>query len=425
MLNKTMNKQILNVQEAADFLRISTKTLRRWDKQGRLKPHRHPINRYRIYNVKELRKLLVREDSQELPAASVTGRNGIDEKKIEDVCFEIKKTSGVLLRGENLSILEQLAKVRAVSGKIKLVYIDPPYATKQSFFVSADRSATISRPRSGILAYKDNLAGQEYLEYLEKRLFAIKRLMAPDASIYLHIDYKIGHYVKCMMDKVFGQENFLNDITRIKCNPKNFSRAAYGNIKDMVLFYSMDKRRVWNDPRQKIELDEISARFNKVDLDGRRYTTTPLHAPGETANGPTGKKWRNMSPPSGRHWRYAPDELERLDKKDMIEWSSTGNPRKKIFEEDVLRAGIKMQDVWVFKDPQTQAYPTAKNLEMLKMIVEASSNPGDLVLDAFCGSGTTLLAANELGRRWIGIDSSPSAMEVCKSRLPEARALCM
>ncbi len=231
----------------------------------------------------------------------------------------------------------------------------------------------------------------------------------------------MGHYVKALMDKIFGQRNFINDISRIKCNPKNFARKGYGNIKDMVLFYSKSQRHVWNNPRQKIRIKEDDVRFRSVDSDGRRYTTTPLHAPGETANGETGKRWRGMSPPAGRHWRYPPRVLEELDKKGLIEWSGTGNPRKKIYADDVTLAGVKVQDIWIFKDPQSPVYPTEKNLEMLKMIVNASSNSGDIVLDAFCGSGTMLVAAEELGRKWIGIDSSKEAVSICKKRLHGCR----
>ncbi|MDZ4159089.1 MAG: site-specific DNA-methyltransferase, partial [Anaerolineaceae bacterium] len=97
--------------------------------------------------------------------------------------------------------------------------------------------------------------------------------------------------------------------------------------------------------------------------------------------------------------------------------SPTGNPRKIIFADDVVRAGIKVQDIWRYKDPQNPRYPTEKNIDMLKMIVSASSNPGDIVLDAFCGSGTTLVAAQELQRKWIGIDSSSEAIAICKQRL--------
>lgn len=323
----------------------------------------------------------------------------------------------MLIYGDNYDALTYLLEEKDVNGKVKLVYIDPPYGTNQDFTFTGERFSTISRMNGGKLAYSDTLTGEEYLKFLSGRLKLIRELMADDGTIYLHIDNKMGHYVRVLMDEIFSQKNFINDITRIKCNPKNFARKGYGNVKDMILFYSKTKEYIWNDPRQKLDENGKKARFRSVDENGRRYTTTPLHAPGETANGPTGKMWRGMLPPTGRHWRYPPQVLDQLDKDGLIEWSSTGNPRKKVYADDVKRAGLKTQDIWTFKDPQNPKYPTEKNMEMLKLIVSASSNPGDIVLDAFCGSGTTLAAAQELGRSSIGIDSSETAISICKERL--------
>jgi adenine-specific DNA-methyltransferase len=128
---------------------------------------------------------------------------------------------GRLLYGDNLPILKHLVENRSAVGKVKVVYIDPPFAT-----------------RDGMVAYHDLLKGGEFLEFLRKRLIFLREMLADDGSIYVHIDSTIGHYVKVVMDEVFGSECFRNDITRIKCNPKNFARNAYGNIKDTILFYS-------------------------------------------------------------------------------------------------------------------------------------------------------------------------------------------
>jgi len=324
------------------------------------------------------------------------------------------------VHGDNFDILRELTTISEIAGKVRLVYIDPPFGTKQSFSITDSRAATISRSNGGRVAYNDNISGDEYLKFLGERLGLIKDLMADDASIYLHIDIKMGHYVKCLMDTIFGPKNFINDITRIKCNPKNFQRNGYGNQKDMILFYSKTNKYIWNDPRQEID-SEADSRFTSVDENGRRYTTTPLHAPGETQNGVTGKEWKGLKPPPGRHWRYTPDVLDDLDSRGLIEWSSTGNPRKKLYADDIERNGIKRQDVWVYKDPQNTRYPTEKNLDMLKMIVQASSNENDIVLDAFCGSGTTLAAAEELGRSYIGIDLSEDAIRLAKKRLNDYR----
>lgn len=325
----------------------------------------------------------------------------------------------LLLKGDNYDSLLYLLN-NGFAGTVRLVYIDPPYGTKQDFTFTGDRFATISRVNGGRVAYSDKLTGEDYLKFLSCRLQLIRELLADDGSIYLHIDDKMGHYVKVLMDKIFGQQNFINDITRVKCNPKNFGRKGFGNMKDMILFYSKGKNYIWNDPRQEIEIKEKDKRFNKVDQNGRRYTTTPLHAPGETTNGDTGKKWRGMMPPEGRHWRYSRRVLDELDKNGLIEWSKTGNPRKIIYADDVKKSGIKMQDIWTdFKDPQHARYPTEKNLDLLKLIINTSSNKGDIVMDCFAGSGTTLVAAAALERKWIGVDQSTQSISIVKKRLSD------
>jgi adenine-specific DNA-methyltransferase len=181
------------------------------------------------------------------------------------------------------------------------------------------------------------------------------------------------------------------------------------------LFYSKTGNHIWNEPKSQLSEEDIKRLFKKVDKDGRRYTTIPLHAPGETKNGPTGQTWRGKMPPKGRHWRSEPAVLEELDKKGLIEWSKNGVPRKKIYADE--KDGKKIQDIIEFKDPQTPIYPTEKNLDLLKLLIDSSSNNDSIVLDCFCGSGTTLKAAQELGRKWIGIDKSEEAINVALKRL--------
>lgn len=325
----------------------------------------------------------------------------------------------LIIKGDNLLVMERLLKNKKIAGKVKLIYTDPPFASDNVFTISDGRASTISRARDGKTAYTDTLDRKEFIEFLRKRVTLMRELLAPDGSIYLHTDYKIGHYVKIMMDEVFGEENFRNDITRIKCNPKNFSRKAYGNEKDMILFYSKGKDIVWNEPRTELTEEDMK-RFDKIDPDGRRYTTVPIHAPGESSKGETSKPFKGMLPPKGRHWRVSVKTLEEWDREGLLEWSSTGNPRKKIYADE--SKGKKMQDVWVFKDPQKPVYPTEKNIKMLEMIIRASSNEGDIVLDPFCGSGTTLEAAEKCGRRWIGIDQSEEANRIERERMSRCRA---
>lgn len=304
-----------------------------------------------------------------------------------------------------------------LKGKIYFIYIDPPFSTNNVFKIGNDRANTISSSHGDETAYIDNLQGSDFIKFLRERLVLLRELMSDKGNIFLHIDYKIGHYVKVMMDEVFGITNFRNDLTRIKCNPKNFDRKAFGNIKDLVLFYSKSDSYIWNEQKRTLTEEDITRLYKKVDTDGRHYTTVPLHAPGETRNGPTGKPWRGVMPPKGRHWRCDPNKLEELDKTGLIEWSSNGVPRRKIYADDAKENGVRYQDILEFKDSQTPSYPTEKNIEFLKLLISSTSNPESIVLDCFCGSGTTLVAAQELGRNWIGIDQSRHAIDVAIKRL--------
>jgi len=349
-----------------------------------------------------------------------------NKKSEEDILKNISKATlkkvdrnnvckNKLIQGNNLEILKTLLDDYKLKGKVDLVYIDPPFATNGDFKIDGDRANTISQSNEGSIAYSDKLVGADFLDFLRERLILIRELLSDDGSIYLHIDYKIGHYVKIIMDEIFGMNNFRNDIARIKCNPKNFNRKAYGNIKDLILFYSKSENQKWNDPKVAYTKEDVEKLFKKLDKNGRRYTTIPLHAPGETSNGKTSQEWKGKKPPKGRHWRSAPEVLEEWDKQGLIEWSKSGVPRKKIYIDE--RVGKKMQDIWEFKDPQCPTYPTEKNLDLLKLIIKSSSDKNDLVLDCFCGSGTTLIAAQELGRNWIGVDSSEHAIRATKTRL--------
>lgn len=323
--------------------------------------------------------------------------------------------------GENLLILGDCrgvlkALLPKFKGKIDLVYIDPPFSTRNVFRISScGRANPISQRKEGEVAYSDTLTGVDYLEFIRETLYLIYDLLSEQGSIYFHIDYKIGHYVKIVLDEIFGFENFRNDITRVKCNPKNFRRKGYGNIKDLILFYTKSKDFIWNEPYIPYTEEDIKRLFPKVDENGRRYTTIPLHAPGETKNGKTAQPFKGILPPPGRHWRTSVEILEEWDKQGLIEWSKNGVPRKKIYPED--RKGKRAQDIWEFKDPQYPSYPTEKNLDLLKFIIKTSSNENSYVLDCFCGSGTTLVASSLLNRKWIGIDASEKAIEVARERL--------
>jgi adenine-specific DNA-methyltransferase len=257
-------------------------------------------------------------------------------------------SKNLLIKGENFTVLQELRKNYA--NKIDLIYIDPPFSTNTTFTIGEKRVSTISMSNDDNIAYIDNLKGFEFIEFIRERLIIARELLSDVGSIYLHIDYKIGHYIKVIMDEIFGMENFRNDITRIKCNPKNFQRKAYGNIKDLILFYSKTKNSIWNEPKLPFNEKDKEKLFKKIDKNGRAYTTIPLHAPGETKNGATSGLFKGMKPPKGRHWRCDPQELEELDRAGLIEWSSNGNTRKIIYADE--KDGKKIQDIWEFKDYQ-------------------------------------------------------------------------
>lgn len=319
----------------------------------------------------------------------------------------------LLIEADNITGLRYLLDERRLAGKVDLVYIDPPFATGCDFTVKDGRASTISNCRDGQVAYTDKLRGSEFVDFIRQRVILLRELLSDRGSIYLHTDYKIGHYLKVMMDGVFGIDNFQGDITRIKCNPKNFARIGYGNIKDMILFYSKTAKPIWNEPRSSYTESDLSRLFPKTDADGRRYTTVPIHAPGESA---APKTFKGMLPPAGRHWRVDVETLEKWDTQGMIEWSATGNPRKIVYADE--REGKRMQDVWTdFKDPPYPVYPTEKCHRLTDTIVRTSSGEDSIVLDCFAGSGTTLKSANDLGRRWIGIDQSPIAIETIRKKI--------
>jgi adenine-specific DNA-methyltransferase len=313
-----------------------------------------------------------------------------------------KSNEGSLYFGENSRVLRRLLKDDRVAGKVQLIYIDPPYATQ-----------TVFHSRKLEHAYADTLSGAHYLEFLHERLVLLRELLADNGSIYVHLDAKMVFPAKLLMDEIFGESNFRNLITRKKCNPKNYTRNTYGNISDYLLFYTKSDSYVWNKPLE-VWTKERAKEYQYVEAEtGRRFMKVPVHAPG-TRKGETGELWRGKQPPPGKHWQFPPRVLDEMDARGEIYWSSTGNPRRKVYLDE--NPGVGVQDIWLeFRDAHNQnvqitGYPTEKNSDLLRRVILASSNPGDLVLDCFAGSGTTLAVAAETDRRWIGIDNSPESI---------------
>lgn len=296
----------------------------------------------------------------------------------------------------------------AAGTKATLIYLDPPYGTGLDF-----------QSRQLEHAYDDTMGDAAYIEFMRRRLILLRELLTDDGSIYLHIGHQMVAQLKIVMDEVFGEKNFRNLIVRRKCSSKNFTKNQYSNLNDYILFYSKTGRYKWNKPTTQPSEDWLDKEYTKSDAKGR-YKLVPIHAPG-VRKGETGLAWRDMLPPPGKHWQYAPSKLEKLDSEGEIHWSKNGNPRRKVYL--TTAKGISVTDYWdQFRDAHHQSimvsgYPTEKNLDMLKLIVSASSDEGDLVLDPFCGSGTTLQAADDLGRSWLGIDQSFTAAKATLSRM--------
>lgn len=314
-----------------------------------------------------------------------------------------------LIYGDNLKVLRSLRAEPEIAGKVRLIYIDPPYATGFQF-----------QSREQEHAYSDHLSGAGYLEFLRQRLILMRDILAFDGSIYVHLDGNMAFQAKVLMDEIFGVANFRSFITRRKTNPKNYTRKSYGNISDYILFYSKSDSYVWN--QQFEELSTSSLKEYRYIEEGtrRQHMRVPVHAPG-VRNGATGGEWRGMMPPPGKHWQYTPETLDQMDARGEIHWSSNGNPRRKVYLDE--HKGVGVQDIWWdFKDAHNQnikitGYPTEKNFDLIKRIVAASSNQGDLVLDAFGGSGTVAHAAIQGGRNWISIDNSLLAVQATVRRL--------
>jgi adenine-specific DNA-methyltransferase len=318
-------------------------------------------------------------------------------------------------------------------GKVDLVYIDPPFMVQGDFL--ADNSIDIELDEDEhveakkepslveILAYKDTWRQglDSFLSMLRERLLLLKDLLAPTGSIYVHLDWHTVHYVKVLMDEVFGYENFKNEIVWQRTSSHN-DPGKYGMINDSLLFYSASDAMFWGDPWRVPPASYFDAHDIQTDQAGRLFRARDLTAP-HLRFGETGKPWRGLQPAAkGRCWSVPVAELDELDRKGMIIWPQRGEwPRLKVYLSD--DRGIPIQSIWSDISPvnsqagQRLGYPTQKPVALLERIVAASCPPSGLVLDCFVGSGTTAEAAERLGRRWVGIDNGKYAIHLTRKRL--------
>jgi adenine-specific DNA-methyltransferase len=342
-------------------------------------------------------------------ATGIAPQGDVDRLILRRSCGSNEREN-ILYHSDNLPVLRELIDF---GERARCVYIDPPYGTSQQF----------ARKVTDHAAYCDAATGAAYLAMIRARLILIREILADDGSLFVHLDSSMVGEVKVLLDELFGSSNFRGWITRRKCSSKNYTRKGFGDITDYVLFYTRSANYVWNRQFEQRSGDREAVDFPKRDSEsGRRFALVPLHAPGRR-NGASGSAWRGMKPPAGKHWQWTPDKLEMFAERGDIYWTKNGTPRRKIWADE--SPGAAVSNLWLeFRDPFNQnfavtGYPTEKNIEMLRRIISAASNPGDLVLDCYSGSGTTLAAAAELDRRWIGIDKGDLAIALSQRRMIE------
>ncbi len=278
-----------------------------------------------------------------------------------------------LIFGDNLQVMKSLLDDPNVKGRVKLIYIDPPFATKQEFRGSQDQKA-----------YQDKIVGAKFIEFLRKRLVFLKELLADDGSIYVHLDWKKVHYVKTVMDEIFRENNFLNELIWAY-KERETSKRFYNRKHETILFYAKLKNSMYPFHGDLIREDYSEVTINKfklTDKEGRKYR---LRGKDGTSDPP-----------------YESNDTYRqyLDK------ASGPLPRDWFIIPFVNQAA-----------EERNGYPTQKPESLLERIIKASSNKFDIVLDVFAGSGTTLAVAEKLGRRWIGIDCGKLAIYTMQKRL--------
>ncbi|MDB5371799.1 MAG: mod [Belnapia sp.] len=261
-----------------------------------------------------------------------------------------------------------------------------------------------------------------YLLYMSWRLVEMRRILKPTGSLYLHCDPTASHYIKVILDGIFGHQNFQSEVIW-KRTSAHSSAKRHGPVHDVILFYTKGKTFTWNPvymPYDQSYLDEFYTHF---DDDGRRWRRSDLTGAG-TRNGETGENWRGINVTAkGRHWAHPPRILEKMDTEGRIHWpqKAGGMPMLKRYLD--AQVGMPLQDIWTDIRPihnmaqERLGYPTQKPIVLLQRIIQASSNPGDVVFDPFAGCGTSIYAAHEAGRRWIGCDIAILSVRIVRDVL--------
>jgi site-specific DNA-methyltransferase (adenine-specific) len=356
--------------------------------------------------------------------------------------------------GDNLVMLRKYVPDETVD----LIYLDPPFNSNATYNVlfhekSGENSAaqitafedTWQWGQDSELAYQEivrespkKLAdliqafrmflGQNdmmaYLTMMAQRMTELHRVLKPTGSIYLHCDPTASHYLKLLMDAVFGHKYFRNEIVWRRYGAHNDvgqGSKHFGCVHDIIILYSKSDQTIWNQVFKPLSKEYIEQTYHLVEEGtGRKFTTTPLTGPGGEEKGNPVYEWNGHT----RAWRYNKETMAKLDKEGRLYYSKTGYPRQKLFLDD--SRGVPIQDTWddihslSGAHSERLGYPTQKPEALLERIIEASSKEGDLVLDPFCGCGTAVAVAERLHRRWIGIDITFLAISLMRHRLNNA-----
>lgn len=309
------------------------------------------------------------------------------------------------------------------NGGIKLIYIDPPFDVGADFSMDIEIGDETFTKKPNVLeelAYRDTWGkgADSFIAMLYERLVLMRDLLAQDGSIYVHLDYRMIHFVRNILDEMFGNDSFTNEIVWKRSLPHNDPKR-YGSIHDSILYYRKSDKSVFNQQYTGLDETYIKSHYSSVDEKGRRYQLTSLAATGPGPARRFGDK--EIAPPKGNHWRYSQENIDELMRAGLIVFTSTGNPRYKRYLEDMK--GPALQSIWDDVLPvNSQAierigYPTQKPEALLERIIKASSNENNIVADFFCGSGTTLAVAEKLGRKWIGTDLGKFAIHTTRKRM--------
>lgn len=300
-----------------------------------------------------------------------------------------------------------------------LIYIDPPFFTHKQYEVVWGDEAEVR-------SFEDRWEGgiEHYIGWMKPRVQLMWEILKPTGSFYLHCDWHANAHLRIMLDEIFDAKNFRNEIIWQRTFAHGGGSVGFSRVHDSILFYTKSEKFLFN--RQHVPYSEsyIKNFFRFADADGRRYQLVILTGPGSTKND---YEWKGKRPTRGRHWAYKKEKMEELEKEGRLVYSKTGIPRVKQYIDE--KQGTLVTDLWIdipvihSQSRERLGYPTQKPEALLERIMKVSSNKNDLILDPFCGCGTTVAVAQKLGRKWIGIDISPTAVKTITSRLDSMHAI--